>query len=196
MISDIRNYADGFLSLVQKYAPATGLLAEQFSRTDGSPLSAANLTWSYAAFLSATTRRKGQVPASWGTNTSYALPSTCKATSAKGTYAPPCAIATSVAITFHEVVTTTYGESVYISGSVSELGKWDIAQAIALSAEDYVAENPAWDVTITLPVDLHVEYKYFKIELDGNVRWESGFNRVFTVPAGCTGKAAKRDFWK
>lgn len=83
-----------------------------------------------------------------------------------------------------------------MSGSVSELGKWDIDLAIALSAEDYTAENPAWDATITLPVDLQVEYKYFKKEQDGKVEWESGLNRVFTVPAGCTGKAAKRDFWR
>ena len=184
------------MSLVQKYTPATGLLAEQFSRTDGSPLSAVNLTWSYAAFLTATARRKGQVPASCGSNTRHALPSTCKASSAKGTYNPPCAIATLVAVTFREVVSTTYGENVYISGSVSELGKWDIDSAIALSAEDYTAENPAWDATITLPVDLQVEYKYLRIEQDGKVRWESGLNRVFTVPTGCTGKVVKRDFWR
>ena len=83
-----------------------------------------------------------------------------------------------------------------MSGSVSELGNWDTDLALALSTEDYTVKNPAWDATITLPVDLQVEYKYFKIEKDGNVRWESGCNRVFTVPSGCTGKAAKRDFWR
>ena len=103
----------------------------------------------------------------WGGNTSYALPSTCKANSAEGAYAPPCATATSVAVTFREVLTTAHGETVYMPGPVSELGKWDTDLAIALSAEDCTAEDPAWDATNRLPVDLQVEYKYFKMRKMG-----------------------------
>jgi hypothetical protein len=40
------NYADGYMSIVEEYTPSGGALAEQFSKSDGTPLSAANLTWS------------------------------------------------------------------------------------------------------------------------------------------------------
>jgi len=42
----IRTYADGYMSLVEKYTPCGGGLAEQFSRSNGAPLSAVDLTWS------------------------------------------------------------------------------------------------------------------------------------------------------
>ncbi|OAF55218.1 glycoside hydrolase 15 protein [Pseudogymnoascus destructans] len=58
----VKTYADGFVVIVQKYTPADGSLAEQFGRHDGAPLSAVDLTWSYASFLTATDRRRGAVP--------------------------------------------------------------------------------------------------------------------------------------
>ena len=97
----------------------------RFQRCSPAPTAHHPLTWSYTAFLTATARRKGQVPASWGGNTGYALPTTCKANSAKGTYAvkgsyaPPCATATSVAVTFREVLTTAHCETVYMGRSPS-----------------------------------------------------------------------------
>ena len=42
----IRTYADGYMSLIEKYTPCGGGLTEQFSRSDGTPLSAVDLTWS------------------------------------------------------------------------------------------------------------------------------------------------------
>lgn len=41
----MREYADGYLSIVHDFTPTDGSLAEQYSRGDGSPLSAAALTW-------------------------------------------------------------------------------------------------------------------------------------------------------
>ncbi|KAL8859537.1 MAG: hypothetical protein Q9178_003936 [Gyalolechia marmorata] len=43
--SAIRKYADGYISVVREYTPADGSFAEQYSRADGLPLSAADLTW-------------------------------------------------------------------------------------------------------------------------------------------------------
>lgn len=48
--SAIRRYADGYLSIVQKYTAPGGGLAEQYSRDDGSPVSAADLTWCTSFF--------------------------------------------------------------------------------------------------------------------------------------------------
>ena len=42
----IKSYADGFMSTIEKYTPSDGGLAEQFSKSDGTPLSAVDLTWS------------------------------------------------------------------------------------------------------------------------------------------------------
>ena len=42
----IRNYADGYMSIVEQYTPSSGALAEQYSRSNGVPLSAGDLTWS------------------------------------------------------------------------------------------------------------------------------------------------------
>jgi len=42
----IRTYADGYMNLIEKYTPCGGGLAEQFSRSNGVPLSAVDLTWS------------------------------------------------------------------------------------------------------------------------------------------------------
>lgn len=53
-------------TLQQKYTPSSGALAEQYNRADGTPLSAVDLTWSYAAFLTAYNARANVQPASWG----------------------------------------------------------------------------------------------------------------------------------
>ncbi|KAK2765066.1 hypothetical protein FQN54_008765 [Arachnomyces sp. PD_36] len=64
--SAIKTYADSFVAVVQEYTPEDGSYAEQFGRDDGTPMSAADLTWSYAAFVAAVDRRAGENPPSWG----------------------------------------------------------------------------------------------------------------------------------
>lgn len=81
-------YADGFIDVVSKYAPSSGALAEQYDRNSGSPLSARDLTWSYASFLTAVARRRGAVPPSWagGNPAATSVPGSCAATSKVGSY--------------------------------------------------------------------------------------------------------------
>ena len=62
----VRALADGYLSLVQRYTPEDGSMAEQFSKDDGRPLSATDLTWSYASLLTAKAARDGHLPPAWG----------------------------------------------------------------------------------------------------------------------------------
>ena len=45
MTAAMLKYADGYLSIVHDFTPTDGSLAEQYFRDDGSPLSAAALTW-------------------------------------------------------------------------------------------------------------------------------------------------------
>lgn len=62
----VRAHADGFVEVVARHTPPDGRLAEQFDKTNGEPASAADLTWSYAAALTAFRSRKGGFGGSWG----------------------------------------------------------------------------------------------------------------------------------
>jgi glucoamylase len=62
----IRAYADGFLAIVARHTPSDGGLAEQFDKASGAPASAADLSWSYAAVLTAFRARKGGSGGAWG----------------------------------------------------------------------------------------------------------------------------------
>ncbi|EON64555.1 hypothetical protein W97_03788 [Coniosporium apollinis CBS 100218] len=182
----VKNYADGYMAVVQKYTPANGALAEQFSKTDGKPLSAADLTWSYAAFLTAAARRNGVVPASWGEPTANRAPGVCKGG------IPPC----TVSVTFNEVAGTSFGQNVFIVGSISQLASWNPGSAVALASDRYTNENPLWYVTLQLPASTSFEYKYIKKTADGSVTWESDPNRRYTVPDCGSGAATQNDVWR
>jgi glucoamylase len=57
---------DAFMRTVQAYTPASGELSEQFDRTTGAQISAKQLAWSYAAFLTAAASRRQAVQAKRG----------------------------------------------------------------------------------------------------------------------------------
>lgn len=220
----VSKYADGYVSIVQKYVGENGHLAEQFDKNNGSPLSATDLTWSYAAFLSAADRRAGIIPPSWasgaaavpqqcGTNTVVGSYSLATATSFPASQTPKggvpsptgtqptssptsCAVATSVAVTFVETVTTNFGETIKIVGNIPALGNWDTSKAVPLSASDYTSSNPVWKATISLKAGQDIQYKYINVKKDGSVTWEKDPNRTYTVPKTCATKATKSDKWQ
>ena len=200
----IRKYADSYLLLVEKYVPSDGTLAEQFSRNDGSPLSARNLTWSYASFLTAVAACNGEVSASWGEASGREVPAQCLASSAQGTYVTPivtspespCTTVTTVAVQFNVADSTTFGESVLIAGSIPELGNWDVTKALSLSSFDYQQEYPRWYVTVNLAAGTSFQYKYINKQPYGSVVWEAGDNRNYTVPTGCAEQVEVHDAWK
>lgn len=200
----IKTYADGYIGIIETYTPSNGSLAEQFSRSNGTPLSAVDLTWSYASFLTAVARRSGHMPASWGEPTANTVPSTCSATSAQSTYTtpsaiaplPPCSTASSVAITFNVAEDTTFGETILLAGSIPQLGTWNTANAVPLSATDYQREYPRWFVTVSLPAGTAFQYKFVMEDSSGSTTYEDGTNRDFTVPTGCAGAVEVHDVWQ
>lgn len=102
------------------------------------------------------------------------------------------AAASTIALTFNQAVVTTYGQTVKLVGSISELGSWDVASAPALSAAQYTASNPLWTYTLKgLAPGRAFEYKFVKVESSGAVTWESDPNRSYTVPtiAACSTSA-------
>lgn len=234
LLNTASTYADGFVGVVQKYARSNGSLAEQFSKSDGTPLSARDLTWSYAAFLTAAARRAGVIPASWASAVP-SVPGTCSATSISGSYtsatsttfpasqtpisgtvtgtvsatatgtatkssssttSTSCTAAATVSVSFNELVTTSYGDTIKIVGSISALGNWNTANAIALSASDYTSSNPLWKVTVPLAAGTSFEYKFINIKADGTLVWESDPNRSYTVPSSCSTTATVSTSWR
>ncbi|PQE09209.1 glycosyl hydrolase family 15 protein [Rutstroemia sp. NJR-2017a BBW] len=199
----IKTYADGYFNIVSTYAQSNGSLSEQFNRAGGAPLSAYDLTWSYAAFLTAAARRAGVVPASWGETSASSVPAVCSATSAIGTYStatatsfPASQTPSAVAVTFNVLKTTNYGDTIKLVGDASQLGAWSTSSAKALSASQYTSSNPLWSVTVTLPAGQVVQYKFIDVTSSGTVTWEANPNRSLTVPISCATATSVSGSWQ
>lgn len=169
----IQSFADGFVAINANYTPSDGSLAEQYSRTDGIPVSAVDLTWSYASALTAFAALEGQPPVTWGAQ-ALSVPSTC--------YSP-------VSVTFNVDATTVFGENIYLTGSLPTLSSWDASTAIPMSSANY----PIWSTTASLPADTPIQYKYIRKDAN-SVIWESDPNNAFTTVA--SGSQTLDDLWR
>lgn len=195
-------YADSFVEIAEKYIPSNGSLSEQFNRDTGVPLSAYDLTWSYAAFVTMAQRRAGQYPASWGTRNAAAPPATCAATSTQGVYAPATAAGApnvtstcQVNIVFDVNATTYYGENLYVIGNTDDLGAWDIDNALPMSAGGYTSERPLWSVSAYLAAGEAVTYQYVRQEDCNQPYIYETINRTLTVPACGGASITTNDAW-
>lgn len=185
LITAVKTYADGYMAIVQKYTPSNGGLAEQFDKGTGVPLSAVDLTWSYAAFLTATERRAGILTPSWGETSNNVSPQTCTAS-------PAC----NSKVTFNVKATTVPGENVFVVGQLTQLGNWDPNAAKPLSASQYTSSNPLWLGSVDLPASTVFDYKYIRKSSTGAVTWESDPNRRFTTSSGCGSSISVNDTWR
>ncbi|MCX7773892.1 MAG: alpha-amylase family glycosyl hydrolase [Clostridia bacterium] len=87
-------------------------------------------------------------------------------------------------VIFHVNATTTYGQNVYVVGSIPELGNWDPAKATeAMMCPGY----PQWFLPVSVPMNTTFQFKFIKKDASGNVIWESGSNRSFTSSSSSTG---------
>jgi glucoamylase len=112
IVSAVKTYADGYVSVVQAHAMTNGSLSEQFDKASGAQLSARDLTWSYAALLTAEMRRNGIVPPSWGAASANSIPSSCSMGSATGTYSTPTGTSWPSTLTSGGAGTTTTSVSI------------------------------------------------------------------------------------
>jgi glucoamylase len=191
ILEAVTTYADSFVSVVEKYTPTNGSLSEQFNKTaPGNPLSAYDLTWSFAAFVSMAERRAGQYPPSWEPSVAAELPSQCAGSSTKGVYAPALAAgAPNVTTTctsnvqFAVNASTYYGENVYLVGNTTDLGSWDVDNAQPLLSSNYTSERPLWYAVMALAAGEAVDYAYARQE-DCDQPWifETA-NRTLVAPA-------------
>ncbi|KAH7885421.1 glycoside hydrolase family 15 protein [Phlebopus sp. FC_14] len=177
LTSAVKSFADGFIATGAKYTPSGGGLAEQYSKSDGTPLSAVDLTWSYASALTVFAARAGVTSASWGAQ-GLTVPGSCLTSNAP-----------TVSVEFNVDATTVLGESIYLTGSVSALSNWDTSKAILMSSANY----PIWSTTVNLPANAAIQYKYIRID-NGAVTWESDPNNQFTT--GASGAQELNDAWR
>jgi alpha-amylase len=101
----------------------------------------------------------------------------------------PTAASGTVGESFGVNETTSWGQNVYLVGSIPALGSWNTSQAIPLSSSGY----PVWRGTVTLPANTYVEYKYIIKNSDGSITWEPGNNHSFTT--GASGNGSLNDTW-
>lgn len=94
-----------------------------------------------------------------------------------------------VAENFNEAKTTSWGQSVYLVGSIPALGSWDPNAAIPLSSANY----PTWGGTLSLPANTAFQYKYLIKDGSGNVTWEGGGNH--SANSGSSG-GTLNDSWQ
>ncbi|KAF4806039.1 Glucoamylase P [Colletotrichum siamense] len=203
ILSAVTAYADSFVAVAQQYIPKNGSMSEQFNKAPpGNPISAADLTWSYAAFVTMSERRAGSYPPSWTASTE--LPATCTASSTTGIYAPAIAAGAPnvtgscpVSVSFLVNATTYYGENVYLVGNVAELGSWNVGNGQQMSASNYSSERPLWTVDVEILGGQNVSYVYArKQNCDQGYIYETT-NRTLAVPAcGSTKSLAVNDAWE
>lgn len=220
LFNAVSAYADGFVDVVATYVPDDGSMSEQYSKGNGAPLGASDLTWSYASFLTASSRRAGTVPPSWANHTSISVPGTCQRTSAVGSYSsatatsfpenqtptdgvpeptwtpPPCETPTVVDVTFEVRVRTQFGQNVKVVGDADELGGWNTNEGVSLSASQYTESDPVWKGTVGLGAGEAIEYKYIIVNQDTSIVWERDPNREYTVPRSCREAVSKSDTWR
>jgi len=202
IIGAVTAYADSFVAIAQKYTPADGSLSEQFHRDTGAPLSAIDLTWSYAAFVTMSQRRAGNYPSSWGSRKAAAPPATCASSSTQGVYVPAIAAGApnvtsscQINVAFNVNASTYYGENIYVIGSSDDLGTWDSDNAYPLGAGGYTSERPLWSVSAYLNAGQTVSYSYMRQENCGQPYIYETLNRTLTVPPCGSAGVTTDDAW-
>ncbi len=92
-------------------------------------------------------------------------------------------------LTFRINYKTAWGQSLWISGSINELGNWDTPEAFPMT---YIG-NGEWETTFSTE-EKEFEYKYFIKNADKSLLWEGSKNRCFFSSGHEI--AEIRDFWR
>lgn len=77
---------------------------------------------------------------------------------------------------------TNFGENIYLTGNVGELGNWNTEKAIGPMFNQIVYKYPTWYYEVSVPANKGLEYKFIKKDESGSVIWESGTNHVYITP--------------
>ncbi|ETW75199.1 glycoside hydrolase family 15 protein [Heterobasidion irregulare TC 32-1] len=169
----IKTFTDAFVAELAKNTSPSG-------RRSGSPDNMVDLPRSFASAFAASDARGGVIAIHWGA-TDLVVPSSSSTSSG--------ASSGTVAVTFDVHATTVWGENIYITGSVGALKNWSPKNALLLSAAKY----PTWSITINLPANTPIQYKYIR-KYKGATTWEKDPNKRITTPSGDT--CIVKDSWR
>lgn len=115
------------------------------------------------------------VTTSGGTSNGYAV------TNESGAQVP-------VTFTVNNASPTAYGDNIYLTGSVPELGNWSTSASTAIGPM-LTPNYPNWFITASVPACTTIQFKFMKITSAGAVTWENGSNHSYTTPCSGTGSA-------
>ncbi|KAI1418734.1 carbohydrate-binding module family 20 protein [Hypoxylon sp. FL1857] len=110
---------------------------------------------------------------------------TASSSTATSSSTPTQSASGTCAVTFQELKTTSWGQTVKIVGNVTSLGNWDTGKAVTLDTSSYTSSNPLWKATVNLPAGQTVLYKYILIDTDGSITWEADPSRSYSVAQSC-----------
>lgn len=96
----------------------------------------------------------------------------------------------SVTVNFAVTATTTWGDNIFVTGNLTQLGSWAPANSIPLSSATY----PVWRASVQVPAGASFQYKYIRKTASGGVVWESDPNRSASVPS--SGAVTLNDSWR
>ncbi|HEX6291573.1 MAG TPA: alpha-amylase family glycosyl hydrolase [Herpetosiphonaceae bacterium] len=98
-----------------------------------------------------------------------------------------------VTFTVKNASPTSFGDYIYLTGNVYELGNWSTSRSTAIGP--MVAPSyPDWYITTSVPACTTVQFKFIKITSGGAVTWENGANHTYTAP--CSGTGSSTVWWQ
>lgn len=89
-------------------------------------------------------------------------------------------------------VTASQGDRILLTGDTAELGNWTQHRPTF----DNTAEPAAWPIsrswflTVSVPAEQTIQFKFIKIAADGTLTWEEGSNHTYTVPTSGAGSVS------
>jgi glycosidase len=98
-----------------------------------------------------------------------------------------------VTFTVNDAIPTNFGDNIYLSGSVTELGNWSTDPDVAIGPM-LTPNHPDWFIVASVPACATVQYKFVRITAGGAVTWENGPNHSYTAP--CSGTDAVTVNWQ
>lgn len=91
-----------------------------------------------------------------------------------------------VTMTVNNAYPTNYGDNIYVTGNVPELGSWSTSSTTAIGP--MLAPNyPTWFYMASVPASTAVQFKAIDIQAGGGVIWENGSNHTWTTPSSGVG---------
>jgi hypothetical protein len=81
---------------------------------------------------------------------------------------------------------TAFGENVYLTGNVAELGNWNPDKLIGPFFNQIITKYPSWYYDVSVPAGTELQFKFVKRN-GTTLTWENGSNHSYTTPTSGVG---------